>query len=68
MTIDECCSLEAGHSGFCVWTCGGCGGSGRCPECSEDCWCDDVVQCEYCDGAEVCPHCEGNGTLVEDQL
>lgn len=60
-----CCSLSPDHDGFCIWVCPDCGGSGRCSECSVECYCDDVVQCDYCDGSEACPECDGDGTLLE---
>lgn len=40
---------------MCVWLCSDCNGSGRCLVCETECYCDDVVQCEWCDGSHDCP-------------
>ena len=46
----RCCALNEGHDGPCVWLCNDCNGTGRCLFCETECYCDDVVQCEWCDG------------------
>lgn len=53
-----CCARSVGHDGPCEWDCSDCDGTGRCVVCDDECFCDDVVTCDWCDGTHACPACE----------
>lgn len=63
---DECCAEPFGHDGPCYWICGDCEGTGRCTFCAEECFCDDVIQCDWCDGSHACPGSCIDGRIEDD--
>ena len=62
----HCCTLDANHTGPCVWQCSDCHGTGECWLCLGASGLDDLTWCSECDGTGICYGCNGTSEQVGD--